>query len=714
MSDMTVVAPRPEPRPRRPRPAAAALVLAVALVVGAAACEDAAEIGVEQYLELARQSKEAGNLTTAIIQLKNAVQSAPRAVAPRQRLGEIYGLIGDGVTAEKELIRAGDLGAEWRDIAVPMGRAWLLLAKYDELLERLRAEDGFPGSVNASILALRGRALLSLNRGDDAEHDFELALVEDEGSVEALVGLARVAMRRDQRSEVEAGLSRLVETAPDDADVLLLRGDFAMTTEEFADAEVAYAHLLSRYPGNVGTMLRLARAQIGGGHHELASAQLDQILADSPRHLMANHFRALIAFETGDYQAASQHTEAALLMNDSFMPSLLLAGAANYALGHFERAHDYLRQYVGANPTQDDGRRLLVATQLQLGRFADSLEMIEDADNFENIDAAALLELVGAAALQQGNMDASGRYFQRAAEIRPNSVEARIRSGLILISGGKRDEGIAELEKAMELAPDNLVPEYAILGAHLAAKEFAKALEVARRLQAKAPDDPAPFIAAGLAYLGLGEESNALTAFEAAVAINPDHVGANYAMADIYLRRGERETARALYDDLLAKNPGHLRTLLRLAALEQSGGAVDEARILVERAMEANPGAAEGLRVVVVLTEVAIDGGLEIGDRVEDAAAEAAPGQGGEEGLDGVQPGPGCRGEVEHPARVAAEPLDDLGRLVGAVVVEHDVDDLAGRHLAFDSVEETDELLMAVALHAAADDGAVEHVEGGE
>jgi len=42
------------------------------------------------------------------------------------------------------------------------------------------------------------------------------------------------------------------------------------------------------------------------------------------------------------------------------------------------------------------------------------------------------------------------------------------------------------------------------------------------------------------------------------------------------------------------------------------------------------------------------------------------------------------------------------------------VDDLASRDLAFDRIEEADELLMSVALHAAADDLALEHVEGGE
>jgi hypothetical protein len=49
--------------------------------------------------------------------------------------------------------------------------------------------------------------------------------------------------------------------------------------------------------------------------------------------------------------------------------------------------------------------------------------------------------------------------------------------------------------------------------------------------------------------------------------------------------------------------------------------------------------------------------------------------------------------------------------LVGGIVVEDDVDRLASRDLALDSIEEADEFEMAVALHAAADHGAVEHAE---
>ena len=60
---------------------------------------------------------------------------------------------------------------------------------------------------------------------------------------------------------------------------------------------------------------------------------------------------------------------------------------------------------------------------------------------------------------------------------------------------------------------------------------------------------------------------------------------------------------------------------------------------------------------------------------------------------------------------MARQPGEHLGMLVGRVVVEDHVDHLARRNLALDGVQEADELLVPVALHAAADHGPVEDVE---
>ena len=61
----------------------------------------------------------------------------------------------------------------------------------------------------------------------------------------------------------------------------------------------------------------------------------------------------------------------------------------------------------------------------------------------------------------------------------------------------------------------------------------------------------------------------------------------------------------------------------------------------------------EGLRLLVVVGDEAVDGGLKIDDALEDASLEATLAEDGEDALDGVEPTGRCRREVEGPARMA-------------------------------------------------------------
>ena len=69
----------------------------------------------------------------------------------------------------------------------------------------------------------------------------------------------------------------------------------------------------------------------------------------------------------------------------------------------------------------------------------------------------------------------------------------------------------------------------------------------------------------------------------------------------------------------------------------------------------------ERLGLVVMGFDEAVDGRLQGDERVANATLEPPFGELGEEGLDRVQPGARGRREVEHPARMANEPLAHLG-----------------------------------------------------
>src|SRR5258708_40034660 len=97
--------------------------------------------------------------------------------------------------------------------------------------------------------------------------------------------------------------------------------------------------------------------------------------------------------------------------------------------------------------------------------------------------------------------------------------------------------------------------------------------------------------------------------------------------------------------------------------------------------------------------QVSVNGGLEADNAAEHTAFEPALGENGEKALDGIEPGSGCRGEVEREARMTPQPFDDLRVFAGGVVVEDHMDDLADRNIRLDLVKEANELLVPMPLH---------------
>ena len=120
------------------------------------------------------------------------------------------------------------------------------------------------------------------------------------------------------------------------------------------------------------------------------------------------------------------------------------------------------------------------------------------------------------------------------------------------------------------------------------------------------------------------------------------------------------------------------------------------------------------MRAGVVVVGEAEDLFLELGDRGEGAAADGFLGDDVEPDLDLVEPGGVGGSEMDMVARPGGEPALDLGMLVGAVVVDDEVDVEVGGHAGVDVLEEAQELLMTMPWLALGDDLAGGHVQGGK
>jgi len=89
-----------------------------------------------------------------------------------------------------------------------------------------------------------------------------------------------------------------------------------------------------------------------------------------------------------------------------------------------------------------------------------------------------------------------------------------------------------------------------------------------------------------------------------------------------------------------------------------------------------------------MFANVAPNGSDQGGHTVECTPADALARDLGEKALNEIQPRSAGRGEVEMKARMLREPRLHCGVLVGAAVVENEMDVLTARRVAIDRVQE--------------------------
>lgn len=569
-------------------PKAAIVVSALVMALFIAACEEKQTVPLAERIDTAREARSAGDLRTAILELKNALRDNPDSTAARYLLGQIYIEMESGANAEKELMRARDLGVDAEVVLVPLSRAWILQGKYEVVLDEVRVSVNMPAQTRAALRVVRGDAYYGLGRFGEAEKAYQRALEDDSDNALGHVGLGNVALRRGQVDVAERELARAIALDAADLRVITLKGDVLSAHGKYDEAVDAYAHLVQTRPENVLYRTVLAWSQVNAGKLQASGKNIDRVLSVVPEYPPANHIKAVIAFRNKQYATARDHANQVLAIDQDRLPTLLVLGASSYALGSLEMAYNSLRRYVSGNPNDPTGRKLLSQVQIALGRSDEALETLNPLLGEESEDAE-LFDLVAQASLLKGDIETGRAYLQRSLAVEPGSPDAMTALGRTRIALGDVDRGLEEIEQAVQLNPDDFGRRMILALEYLRAGRNPEALEAARELQSMKPARAAGYTVEGLVHGVMNEAEAAIGAFRRALEVEPGNPNASLNLVRYAARDEDWSQVKELLDGILARHPGNQKALIGYAELMRQAGKDREARTYLSRAVAANP-----------------------------------------------------------------------------------------------------------------------------
>lgn len=184
----------------------------------------------------------------------------------------------------------------------------------------------------------------------------------------------------------------------------------------------------------------------------------------------------------------------------------------------------------------------------------------------------------------------SEREFKRALELNPNYAPAHHWYSMYLADVGRREQALAEAQKAYELDP--LSP---VVGANLAKKlqengQDDKAIEQAKRTLELEPNSAVTHAVLGIVYEDKKLYADAIAEYKTALQLGGSPGEMRGLLGYVYAASGDLGNAEKMIRELKQLWPGHARAALDLAVVYSGLGQKDQALYWLGKASEKEVG----------------------------------------------------------------------------------------------------------------------------
>lgn len=417
-----------------------------------------------------------------------------------------------------------------------------------------------------------GAVFLQTGKFADAKTQFRNAVDYFPYNVQALLGLANIAIVEGEYYEADYLLDEVYAVSPEDttarfftAMLLALQGDDILAREQLielsfegdqnpqmarlvghvayrlGDRDIALRKLmmvLEAAPFDRVSRLVAAEIQISNSEPEAAMELLAPMLAiESQNDLPAISMAATASAQMSDFDSAVRYTEQAIKLAEA--PATILDGdqiagkisnrsidvqkrqlaSYHFSNGAPEKAYDVLEAMVAAQPGDQTSLVLLSNIQMQKGDF-DAAIATADRIISQSDGTAVGHNARGAALHRAGRIEEAIVAYSAAIELSTDYVSARRNRGMLYLETKKFDLALVDLEQVLARTPNDAGGKFMYARAMLGLERAGDALISFDQLTRVLPGSVNVMYYRALALADLEQYSDAIEQLEQAIARN--------------------------------------------------------------------------------------------------------------------------------------------------------------------------------------------------
>lgn len=563
--------------------------------MGVASLNAACGIGMsdEDRLDRAAQASADADYQAAIVDAKDVLRRDPQNVRARVILGRASLASGDAASAEKELRRAIEYGANATELHVELVTSLVAQRKFQEALDA-GLDPLLDSESTGKLRRLRGDTYQGLKQPAEARREYELALQADPDDVRAHLGIVSAYLAAGNAEQARNNLDVLLDSYPDEIKVWLASGELNRSGGRLDDAESNYQVALGLAGDNVENRIEalygLAEVAFARGDKETAEARVDELVALSPDSLFTKFEQARLAALNEDWQTAQTILQDIQRRAPEFRPAQLMLGAVAFKTGNYGQGEMYLSAALANEPGNATIRLILAETYLALGQVEDAKRVVSPLASADAADPR-VMSIMAKIALSSGDTDLAVSELQRAVEADPLNSDTQLKLAFALIGAGRQDEVAGVLDRLAALDGESTAYQRDVLAVlvQLRGGNQEEALLGARRLTEAWPDQAAGYNLVGSIELANNESEAARSSFLAALDKDPDNAMAERFLAQIEESEGELEGAAARYERIVAGDKAATWAMYGRARVAAANQEFEESAKWLERILVLEP-----------------------------------------------------------------------------------------------------------------------------
>jgi tetratricopeptide (TPR) repeat protein len=299
---------------------------------------------------------------------------------------------------------------------------------------------------NPEVIEAIGRALLNLDRLEEAEASFLDALELDPEWVAPRMGLAMVALRRDEPFKIVHHLERAIEADPEYPDAYVELGRYYGVMGEPALAKATFERWTSRHPEDADMLINAGLTTFDAADYAQAYAFFEKAIeaaSDGEQKSGARTFRANTLDMLGRYTEAVDAYEAVIAETPDWWEAHANLGICHARNGHPEKAEAAFRRGLEDCPGSPEIRDELAAHLLaERKNVREALKLSEEAVALGR-DEIRHLHTLGEVRLTLGDETGAAEAYAAVLALDPENPEAHLKLGIL-------HEGRGEVAKAEE------------------------------------------------------------------------------------------------------------------------------------------------------------------------------------------------------------------------------------------------------------------------